>query len=416
MIIKNIRVVNPKTHWDAITDITIKDGLIASLEPTDAPGDLDGTGLIAAPGFIDTHVHFRDPGQTHKEDIASGSSAALAGGYTSVVTMANTRPILDNVEVVEDYLTRAKAMPIHIYTVAALTKGFKSESLTDMDALKQLGVVGFSDDGIPNTKTALIYDGLKKAKALDVPVSFHEEDPTLNRENGVNAGDVAASLGLCGAPGVAEDVLVARDGVLCCHTGAKVVIQHISSKGAVDLVRYFKSRGASIYAEATPHHFSSTEDLVLSQGTLAKMNPPLRTEADRCAIVEGLADGTIDCIATDHAPHAAEEKAQDFVKAPSGIIGLETALSLGLVHLVDTGALSLMEFLRKLTSNPAALYQLRAGSLEVGMPADITIFDMLPRTVGESHSKSDNTPYQGVELKGNVRYTFVDGEIKFQGK
>lgn len=417
MLIKNIRLIDPKTMTDNIVDVLIEDGIIKEIGEIDGLADIDGTGLTMAPGFVDIHVHFRDPGFTYKEDLHSGARTAARGGYTTVVCMANTKPIMDNAELIHDFIKRASIEKIHIYTVSALTKNFSGTELVDMQSVIETGAVGFSDDGIPNTHNNIIVEGMRMAKQLDVPISFHEEDPTLNVENGVNHGVISEHMNIFGAPSYSEDVMVARDSVFALETGCKVNIQHISSKGAVELVRYFKSRGAKIYAEATPHHFSNTEELILQKGTLAKMNPPLRTEEDRDAIIEGLADGTIDIIATDHAPHSTSEKNVDFLKAPSGIIGLETALSLGITNLVKKGKLSLMELIRKMTTNPANLYKLEAGSIEKGKSADVVIFDTEEKyRVEKFESKSKNSPYIGEELYGKIKYTICNGEIIYKDK
>lgn len=415
MLIKNIRLIDPKNCRDEITDVLIEDNKIKKIGSLEGNADIDGTDLVLAPGLIDIHVHFRDPGFTHKEDLHTGVKAAAAGGYTTVVCMANTKPIMDNVETVADFNARAKAEDINVLTISALTKNFNGNDLVDMKAMIENGAVGFTDDGIPNTNNAIIVEAMRMAKELDVPISFHEEDPKLNIENGINHGKVSDEMGLFGAPYYSEDVMVAREGVFALETGCKVNIQHISSAGAVELVRYFKSRGANIFAEATPHHFTSTEDLVREKGTLAKMNPPLRTEADRDAIIEGLRDGTIDIIATDHAPHTEAEKSVEFTKAPSGIIGLETAFGLGFTNLVKTGKLSLMELIRKMTINPSELYKLERGSVEVGAVADLVIVDTEEEfIVDKFNSKSSNSPYVGEKLFGKIKYTICDGKIVYR--
>lgn len=415
MLIKNIRLINPKTCLDEITDVLIENGIIQKIGNIDAKADIEGKGLVMAPGFIDAHVHFRDPGFTYKEDIHSGAKSAAAGGYTSVICMANTNPIMDNDEIIRDFVQRSAKEKIHVYTISALTKNFNGKELVNMEANLEAGAVGFSDDGIPNTDNALILKAMYMGKKLDATISFHEEDPALNVENGVNHGVISEEFGLFGAPSYSEDIMVAREGVLSLATGCKVNIQHISSKGAVELVRYFKSRGANIFAEATPHHFSSTQDLLKEKGTMAKMNPPLRTEQDRLAIIDGLKDGTIDIIATDHAPHSNDEKNKEFLKAPSGIIGLETAFALGMTNLVKTGHLSLMEFIRKLTINPATLYKLDGGCIEEGRAADIVIFDTEEEYVVDKFiSKSNNSPYIGEKLFGKIKYTICSGEIVYK--
>lgn len=416
MLIKNIRVMDPESKFDKICDVEIKDGLISKIGEIEGEADIDGTNLILAPAFVDIHVHFRDPGLTYKEDILSGAKSAARGGYGSVVCMANTKPIMDNVETLKYFTEKAKEAAINVYTVSALTKGFKGEELVNMEEMLENGAVGFTDDGIPNTNTSIILEAMLKAKELDVPISFHEEDPSLNKENGINHGKVSEKLNIYGAPSVSEDVFVARDGALCLNTGAKIDIQHISSGESVDLVRYFKSQGADLYAEVTPHHFTSTEELVLEKGTLAKMNPPLRTNKDKEKIIAGLKDGTISIIATDHAPHSIEEKEKPLLEAPSGIIGLETALGLGITYLVKKNHLTLMELIEKMTINPAKLYKLNAGEIKESKPADIVIFDMEEEyEVKDFDSKSSNSPYIGEKLFGKVKYTIVNGEIVYKG-
>ena len=418
MVIKNGRVINPSDGLDKICDILIEDGLIKEI------GDnlhddmvIDASGLVVAPGLVDVHVHFRDPGFTQKEDIYSGAKAAACGGFTSVVCMANTNPILDNEDTLNYFLNRARECDINVYTVAALTKGFKGEELVDMEKLISLGVVGFSDDGIPNTNTSVIVEGMKKAKNLNVPISFHEEDPSLNRENGINHGKISDALGLYGAPAISEEVYVNRDCLLSYRTGAKIDIQHLSSGGSVEIIRHFKKLGANVHCEVTPHHFTSTEDLVLEKGTMAKMNPPLRTSEDRDRLIEGLVDGTIDIIATDHAPHTLLEKNVDeYTKAPSGIIGLENSLSMGITHLVNKNHLSLMQLLEKMTINPARAYNLDAGEIKVGKKADIVIFDEDSSYILDDNfqSKAKNCPYIGEKLYGKVLYTIYNGKVVYK--
>ena len=308
---------------------------------------LDATGLVVAPGLVDVHVHFRDPGFTHKEDMFTGAAAAAKGGFTSVVLMANTKPCVDNEETLAYVISKGAETGIHVYTCANVTLGMKGRELVDMECLKEKGAVGFTDDGVPIMDPELVREAMKRAKELNVPISFHEEDPALITNNGVNRGKASEYYGIGGSPREAEITLVDRDLKLAMETGACVEIQHISSKEAVELVRRARAQGyGNIHAEATPHHFTLTEDAVIKYGTLAKMNPPLREEEDRQAILQGLADGTIDIIATDHAPHAKEEKDKPITEAPSGIIGLETALSLGLYELVAIGVIPLMQLLR----------------------------------------------------------------------
>ena len=421
--IKNGRLVDPKSQTDQFCDICIERDRIAGIMPAGSAEEkreaedtvIDASGMVVAPGMIDVHVHFREPGFTYKEDIDTGAAAAAAGGYTTVICMANTKPIVDNEETMMYLRERAQNQPIHVLNTAAITKGFGGKELTDMIGLKGLGAVGFTDDGVPIADTSVVMEAMKMAKALDVPLSFHEEDPALIGSFGVNQGLVSMAVGVEGAPAVAEDVLVARDCALALSTGAEIDIQHISSATSVNIVRAFKALGKNIHAEATPQHFALTEAAVLEKGTLARVNPPLRTEADRLAIIEGLKDNTIDYIATDHAPHSKEEKEKDMKSAPSGMIGLETALALGLTHLVAPGHLGLSHFLEKLTVNPAELYHLDAGYVAVGGIADLVIFDAKETwTVTENFkSKASNSPFIGDTLTGKVKYTICSGKIVY---
>lgn len=419
MLIKNGTLMDPLSGTTCITDIYIESGIIQKIAPglSDSPNFqndtiIDAAGLVVAPGLIDTHIHFRDPGFTYKEDLHTGALAAAKGGVTSVICMANTSPTVDSVPVLKDILHRAESEKVRIFQAASISCGLKGEELTDMKALKESGACGFTDDGIPLRNSAFCYEAMQTAAALDVPVSLHEEDPSFIQNNGINHGAVSAQLGVYGSPSIAEESLVARDCLLALRSGAHVVIQHISSGTSVELVRMFKAQGANLHAEATPHHFSLTEDALLAHGTLAKMNPPLRTEADRLAIIDGLKDGTIDLIATDHAPHSAEEKARSLTAAPSGIIGLETSLSLGITSLVRAGHLSLMELLEKMTVNPARLYHLPYGRIAENAAADLVLFDPEEAWVPETYlSKSCNSPFTGQELYGKIHYTICRGEV-----
>lgn len=419
MLIKNGYMINPATKTEGITDIRVQDGIITEmgiLSPKEQEEILDIHGLTVAPGLIDTHIHFRDPGFLYKEDIHTGSLAAAKGGFTSVICMANTKPTVDSVEVLEDILTRAKKENIRIYQAASVTYGLKGEELTDFAALKKAGACGFTDDGIPLLDAALCYKAMKKAAEMDCPISLHEENPAFISQNGINHGVASAHFGIEGSPSLAEESMVARDCILALRSGAKTVIQHISSGISVALVRNAKAMGADIHSEATPHHFTLTEDAVIEHGSLAKMNPPLRTEKDRLAIIEGLKDGTIDLIATDHAPHSTEEKNTDPLwNAPSGITGLETSLGLGITSLVKKGHLTLMELLEKMTINPARLYQLPGGDISVGAPADFVIFDPEENwKVQDFASKSSNTPFAGMTLPGKIHYTICNGTIVYK--
>lgn len=423
MFIKNGRVVDSVTGTDEIMNIIIKDNIIEevghdiSIDETDNVTVIDATGLVVAPGLMDTHVHFRDPGFTYKEDIITGAAAAARGGFTSVVCMANTKPAVDNIETLDYIQKKGETTGIHVMQTAAVTKELKGTELVDMDALADAGAVGFTDDGIPIMDEHVLTMAMKKAAELDLPISLHEEDPEFIIKSGVNQGKVAEQLGYGGASSTAEDVMVARDCVLALHTGASVCIQHISSGNSVELVRTTKKLGADVHAEATPHHFTLTEDAVLKYGTNARMNPPLRTEDDRAKIIEGIKDGTIDMIVTDHAPHSEEEKAKPLESAPSGITGLETSLALGIKSLVEPGHISLMKLMELMSKNPAEFYRMVPGSVTKGAPADLVIFgEKETWTVRKEDfaSKASNSPFIGWELPGKVHYTICSGKIVYQ--
>ena len=413
MIIKNIRVIDPVNGRDEISDIYIRDGLIASYA-SDNDEVIDGKGLIAGPGLVDVHVHFRDPGQTHKEDIHTGSAAAVAGGFTSVVMMANTTPPIDDPGIVKNVLARASKEQLRIYTCATVTKEMKGEELCDYRSLLDAGAVGFTDDGRPILKREILEQAFDAISGLNVPISLHEEDPAFIRENGINTGPAASALGLTGSDRQAEISMIDRDLNIASKYGIRLNIQHISTAEGVDLVRQAKKTNPNIYAEATPHHFTLTDSSVAKYGTNAKMNPPLRSAEDREAIWEGLADGTVNIIATDHAPHTAEEKLRDFAAAPSGIIGLETAFILACSTLVKREIIDYSELFRLMSVNPAKLYGLNAGTLSVGEAADIMIFS--PDEVTEyaiSRSRSCNSPFLGSTIGGKIRYTIIGGKIAY---
>ncbi len=419
MLIKNAHIIDPANNTDDISDILIEDGCISGLGASlGYTGDeiIDATGLIAAPGLVDVHTHFRDPGQTKKETLHTGALAAAAGGYTSVVCMANTIPAVDTVDVLSNILNRSSQEKIHIYQTSAVTIGREGKTLVPMKKLTAAGAAGFTDDGTPIMDAELVRQAMTEAAALGKVISFHEEDPAFVWQAGVNSGSVSETMGLRGADRKAEYSMIERDLQLALETGATVDIQHVSAAESVDIIRRYKKEDSHglIHAEATPHHFSLTEQAVIEKGSLAKVNPPLRTEADRQAVIEGIKDGTLDLIATDHAPHTAEEKAAQFTEAPSGMIGLETALSLGITNLVKKGHISIKRLIELMSVNPARLYGLNAGSLSVGARADIVLFDPdISWTVTEEaiHSKSKNTPFIGMTLQGKVRYTISAGHI-----
>lgn len=422
ILIKNGRIVDPVRQFDDIADILIEGKNIVkvgkNLEFDENDSNLrviDASGLVAAPGLVDAHVHFRDPGFTYKEDIETGAKAAAKGGFTMVVCMANTKPAVDNLETLKYIQDKAAKTGIHILQASTITKGLQGKELVDMDAMANAGACGFTDDGIPILNEKILVEAMKKARELDLPVSLHEEDPAFIIRPGVNQGTVSEKLGYGGASRTAEDVMVARDVILALHTGASVCIQHISSGNSVELVRTAKKLGADVHAEATPHHFTLTEDAVLEYGALARMNPPLRTEKDRQEIIEGIKDGTIDMIVTDHAPHSMEEKAKPLADAPSGITGLETSLSLGIKSLVQPGHISLMKLMELMSKNPAEFYRMEPASITEGAVADLVIFGENELwTVDKFASKASNSPFKGWELPGKVHFTICDGNIVYE--
>lgn len=422
ILIKNGRIVDPVRQFDDIADILIEGKNIVkvgkNLEFDENDSNLrviDASGLVAAPGLVDAHVHFRDPGFTYKEDIETGAKAAAKGGFTMVVCMANTKPAVDNLETLKYIQDKAAKTGIHILQASTITKGLQGKELVDMDAMANAGACGFTDDGIPILNEKILVEAMEKAGELDLPVSLHEEDPAFIIRPGVNQGTVSEKLGYGGASRTAEDVMVARDVILALHTGASVCIQHISSGNSVELVRTAKKLGADVHAEATPHHFTLTEDAVLEYGTLARMNPPLRTEKDRQEIIEGIKDGTIDMIVTDHAPHSMEEKAKPLADAPSGITGLETSLSLGIKSLVQPGHISLMKLMELMSKNPAEFYRMEPASITEGAVADLVIFGENELwTVDKFASKASNSPFKGWELPGKVHFTICDGNIVYE--
>ena len=418
ILIRNGRVVDPVTGRDEVLDILLDGNKIYKVgKNLNAEGAeiLDAEGLVVAPGLMDAHVHFRDPGLTYKEDIETGAAAAARGGFTTVVCMANTKPVVDTVETLNYVQKKGEQTPIHVLQAASITKGLKGEELVDMETLADAGAAGFTDDGIPLMDEKLLLEAMERAKALGLPLAFHEEDPVLIKAPGVHQGKVSEQLGYGGAPRAAEDVMVARDCMLALHTGASVCIQHISSKNSVELVRLAKKLGANVHAEATPHHFTLTDEAVLKYGTMARMNPPVREEEDRMAIIGGLQDGTIDMIVTDHAPHSAEEKARPLAEAPSGITGLETSLGLGILSLVEPGYLTLLDLMRLMSKAPAEFYRMVPGSITEGAPADLVIFGEHEKwKVEHFASKASNSPFIGWELPGKVHYTICNGEIAYQ--
>lgn len=445
-LIKNGHIIDPVTNTDEIKDILIAGKKIALVKESITPEEasdfikkksenvniseeyglkedddltvklIDASGLIVAPGLVDAHVHFRDPGFTYKEDIETGAAAAARGGVTTVILMANTKPAVDNPETLHYIQEKGAKTGINILQTSTVTKGMQGNELVDMDLMAAEGAAGFTDDGLPILDEKVLYNALLKAAELDLPVSLHEEDPFFVYEAGVNRGAVSEKLGYGGADRAAEEIMTARDAVLALTTGASLCIQHISSKNTVEIVRTFRKLGADIHAEATPHHFTLTEDAVLKYGTYARMNPPLRTEEDRLAIIEGIKDGTIDMIVTDHAPHSKEEKDRPLGKAPSGITGIETSLALGIKSLVQPGYISLMKLISLMSDSPARFYRMIPEGISEGAAADIIIFGENEKwTVKEEEfaSKAVNSPFIGWELPGRMHYTICGGRIVY---
>lgn len=414
LLIQNGYMIDPKSGREGKLDILTEGDRILrigkGLERPNGCEVIDAEGLLVAPGLVDVHVHFRDPGFPQKEDIATGAAAAAAGGYTTVVMMANTKPCIDNGETLRYVLEKGRDTGIRVMACANVTAGMQGKELVPMEELARLGAAGFTDDGVPLLDQELARRAMEGAAALDMPISFHEEDPALIDNNGINRGKASAHFGIGGSPREAEIRLVERDLRIALETGADINIQHISARESVELVRRARAQGANIHAEATPHHFTLTEEAAIRYGTLAKMNPPLREEEDRMAIIRGLADGTIDIIATDHAPHTKAEKEKPITEAPSGIIGLETALPLAVTYLVEAGHLTVAHLLRLMSTKPAELYHLDAGYLAEGGPADIILIDTAGEVVPERYaSKSSNTPFTGWKLHGKVMRTICCG-------
>lgn len=422
ILIQNGYMMDPKSGREGFYDVLISDNKISKIgEKLAVPQEecrvIDANGLVVAPGLVDVHVHFRDPGFTAKEDIYTGAAAAAKGGFTTVVLMANTKPTVDNSETLAYVLGKGKETDINVTTCVNVTMGMQGKELTPMKQLAAEGAVGFTDDGIPLMDEALVRRAMQVSAELNMPISFHEEDATLITNNGINRGKASEHFGIGGSPREAEISLIDRDLQLALETGACINIQHISSKEGVELVRRAKAQGKNIHAEATPHHFTLTEEAAIQYGTMAKMNPPLREEADRQAIIQGLKDGTIDIIATDHAPHTPEEKAKAITEAPSGILGLETALALGITELVGKQDMGMMQLLQLMSTNPADMYHLDAGYLAEGGPADLILIDKEAKvTVDEFASKSSNSPFVGWELTGQVKATICGGKIAYEVK
>jgi len=418
VLIKNGQVIDPANKVDEKLDILLTDGKIARLgKPGSIPAEgaqvVEASGRLVVPGLIDMHVHLREPGSEYKETIKTGAAAAKAGGFTSVCSMPNTNPVNDSRSVTEFILSEANDALARVFPIGAITKGSKGEELAEMAELHAAGCVAISDDGRPVMNAAIMRRAMEYSKIFDIPVISHCEECTLSDQGAMNEGFVSTELGLRGIPAAAEEVMVSRDIALAGLTGCRVHIAHVSTGGSVRMVREAKARGVKVTAETCPHYFTLTEEAVRGYNTLAKMNPPLRTEDDVAAIKQGLKDGTIDVIATDHAPHAMDEKSVEFDHAPFGIVGLETAVGL-VFKLVHEGVLSMSEAVRKLSFNPASILKINKGTLSVGADADITIIDPnVEWTVDSSQfkSKSRNTPFEGWKLKGRAVQTIVGGRL-----
>ena len=417
-IIKNGRVLDPANRLDKVCDILIEDGKIAKVgADLSAAGAeiINAAGKVVAPGLIDMHVHLREPGQEAKEDFVSGSRAAAAGGYTTIATMPNTKPVVDNAALVRSLQKRAtEESLVHIAIIGALTKGQCGEELAELGDMTEAGAVAFSDDGHYVQRAKVLLNGLDYLRAFDKVIINHDEDTTLIEEGCMNEGHRSAMLGVKGRPTVAEDIAVDRDILLAEYADARVHVAHISSARAVDMVRQAKKRGVKVTAEVTPHHLTLTDDCVDLTDSATKVNPPLRRQADVDAMVEGLKDGTIDAIVTDHSPHAEEEKDREYCLAPSGFPGLETALGVLLTELYHTGKLDLNTLISKMTAEPAKLFALSGSTLSVGSPADIAILDLDREWTVEAenfYTRGTHSPFVGRRLKGRAVMTMVDGQV-----
>ncbi len=419
ILITNGRIIDVKNGIDMIGDLYVKDGRIIKLgehiTPCKAPDEIiDAKGMVVMPGMVDIHVHLRDPGFTHKEDIKSGTAAAAMGGFTSVACMPNTNPVTDSAEVISYIKERAKEVGYaHVYPIAAITKGQKGEEMTDLEELYKAGAAAFSDDGRPVIKTSHMADAMARAAKLGVPVISHCED--LDLAKGVmNEGEVSRRLGVDGIPNLCEDLMIAREVTIAEELDVPVHIAHVSTASGAEIIRNAKIRGVKVTCETCPHYFSLTDEEVANLGTNAKVNPPLRTSEDVKRIADAVADGTIDVIATDHAPHHADEKAKGLTAAPSGLVGLETALAVSLTYLYRVGKMPLADIISKLTAAPADVLGIEAGTLGIGKPADITVVDIDEKWTVDANkfaSRGRNTPYDGMTLYGKVKYTICAGRI-----
>ncbi len=416
------RVVDPSQQLDAQRDLLLVDGKVAALgegvDPAPDAREIDASGLIVTPGLIDVHVHLREPGQEHKETIATGARAAAAGGFTAICSMPNTDPTIDDPAAVGFVVAEAKkAGAARVYPMGAISVGLEGQALTEFGSLVEAGAVAVTDDGHPVMDSGLMRLAMEYAQAFDIPVVDHPEDLTLSRDGAMNEGLISSRLGLKGKPNASEDIHIIRDILLAELTGGRIHIQHVSTRFGVDAIRQGKARGVRVTGEAAPHHLLLTDEDVDGYRTEAKMNPPLRSAEDRDAVREGVKDGTLDVIATDHAPHHYDEKEAAFEDAPNGIVGLETALGLVYGHLVEGGLLDLSTMVERMSVTPAKLFKLPGGTLAIGSPADVTVFDPDGEwTVDPASflSKSQNTPFVGWTLRGRPRYTVVGGDVVWE--
>ncbi len=419
LIIKNGHLIDKANNLDEIRDILIENGKIAEIAENieiDGAEIYDASGKYVSPGLIDMHVHLREPGYEYKEDIESGTKAAQRGGFTAVCCMPNTKPVIDNAALVRFVISRAREVGMcKVYPIGAVTKGMMGEELSEMGELKAAGAVAVSDDGKPVKSGGVMQRAIKYASMFGLKVISHCEEMSLMDGGVMNEGVTATLLGLRGISPAVEETMVSRDILIAEHEGLPVHIAHISTKGSAELVRQGKKRGVRVTCETCPHYFTLTEEAVGSYDTNAKMNPPLRTREDVEAIIEAIADGTVDAIVTDHAPHHIDEKRLEFELALNGIIGLETSLPLGITRLVKTGRITLGELIYKMSAGPAEILGLEAGQIKVGRAADLTIFnpdEKFKVDVSKFQSKSKNCPYDGMELYGRVYNTVLDGVIK----
>ena len=422
LLIKNGLVVDPKNNINSVMDILVNDGVIEKIEPSinDTVDEIyDANGKVVAPGLVDLHVHFRDPGLEYKEDIYSGSRAAAKGGVTSVVCMPNTKPPIDSAALVQYVTNKGKdAGLINVLTSGCISKGQKGAELAEIGELKEAGAVAVTDDGRPVESSSLMRKALEYAKMFDIPVMSHSEDLDLVDNGSMNEGAVATAMGIRGIPKAAESVAISRDILIAEEVDGRLHLCHVSTKNSIEAIRAAKKRGAKITAETAPHYFSLTDKACEGFNTNAKMNPPLRSQEDVDAVIEGLQDGTLDAIATDHAPHHIDEKNLEFDLAYNGIVGLETSLALGITYLVKTGKLTMSQLIEKMSSNPSEIIKIDRGNLGVGKAADIVIFDPESKytvKTADFVSKSKNSPYDGFELYGKINMTICNGKIVYQG-